>query len=315
MNNICYLVVPCYNESSILPTTANILKAKYDNLVNSKLISPDSKILLIDNGSDDSTWETILDIKSKNPYFSALKLRNNFGYPKGVLAGLLTIKDKCDFAISLDADLQDDISVIDNFIMKYNDGNHVVYGVRNSRAKDTWFKRNTAILFYKIMSFLGTKNVYNHAEFRLMSKEVLQTLSDFPEANLSLRGIIPLFGFKADIVYYERKERLIGKSKFPLFKLISFAIDELTSVTIVPIRLVSVLGIFISFTSFTIFAMYMIFKFLDIIPVMGYTSIICSIWLIGGLQLLSIGVIGEYIGKTYIETKHRPRYIIEKFLE
>lgn len=315
MSNVCYLVIPCYNEEVVLPKTATILLEKYNSLIKQGYISEKSKIVLVDNGSFDNTWNIISDLHNKYPYFIGLKLTINCGYQNGILSGLMFAKNRCDFAISLDADLQDDINVFEQFIKKYQEGYHIVYGVRKKRTTDTWLKRNTALLFYNLIHLLGAKTIKNHAEFRLMSKEALEVLSTFSEINLFLRGVIPLMGFKSSIVEYNRKERLAGNSKFPCWQLLSFAIDGLTSVTISPIKFISVFGILISCISSFIFLIFIFVKIFGNIPIPGYASLICSIWLLGGIQLLSIGVIGEYVGKTYLETKHRPRYIIEKTLE
>lgn len=315
MNNICYLVVPCYNEEEALPKSASVFLAKVEELIKKGKISDKSKILFIDDGSKDKTWAIIEDLHKQNPIFTGIKLSRNCGHQKALFSGLMFVKDRCDFSISVDADLQDDINAIDGFIEEYNKGAEIVFGVRSKRKTDTIFKRNTALLFYKLMEFMGVNIVYNHADYRLMTKKALKALVEYKESNLFLRAIVSQLGFKTASVYYERHKRIEGNTKYPLKKMLAFALDGITSFSIYPIRIISFLGFFIAIVSTLMFAYFFIAKFLGNIPVPGYASLICSIWLIGGLQLLSIGVIGEYIGKTYLETKRRPRYIIEKTLE
>lgn len=313
MKKIIYLVIPCYNEEAVLYETSKQLDIKMSNLIESNKISNKSKIVFINDGSNDSTWDIIIDLHNKNKMFSGVNLSKNRGHQNALIAGLMTVRKHCDAAISLDADLQDDISVIDEFIDKFINGYDIVYGVRNSRKKDTYFKRLTAQGFYRFMNKMGANIVYNHADYRLMSKRALDGLKEFKEVNLFLRGIIPMIGYKTDIVEYERHERFAGESKYPFKKMMAFAIDGITSLSIKPIRFITGLG-------FTIFAIsiIMLFYFLNTYfrgkAIEGWTTIVISMWSIGGLQLLAIGIIGEYIGKIYMETKSRPRFIIEEFL-
>lgn len=313
MKKIIYLVIPCYNEEAVLYETSKQLDIKMSNLIESNKISNKSKIVFINDGSKDSTWDIIIDLHNKNKMFSGINLSKNRGHQNALIAGLMTVRKHCDAAISLDADLQDDISVIDEFIDKFINGYDIVYGVRNSRKKDTYFKRLTAQGFYRFMNKMGANIVYNHADYRLMSKRALDGLKEFKEVNLFLRGIIPMIGYKTDIVEYERHERFAGESKYPFKKMMAFAIDGITSLSIKPIRFITGLG-------FTIFAIsiIMLFYFLNTYfrgkAIEGWTTIVISMWSIGGLQLLAIGIIGEYIGKIYMETKSRPRFIIEEFL-
>ncbi len=315
MAKILYLVVPCYNEEEALPKSAPVFFAKVEELIKKGKISDKSKILFVDDGSKDKTWTVIEDLHKQNPIFTGLKLSRNCGHQRALFAGLMFAKDKCNFSISIDADLQDDINAIDGFISEYNKGSEIVFGVRSKRETDTIFKRNTALLFYKLMEFMGVNIIYNHADYRLMSKRALEALSEHKESNLFLRAIVAQLGFKTASVYYERSKRIEGETKYPLKKMLAFAFDGITSFSIYPIRFISCLGFFIAVLSSLMFVYVFIAKILGNVPVPGYASLICSIWLLGGLQLLSIGVIGEYIGKTYLETKQRPRYIIEKTLE
>lgn len=312
-SKILYVVIPCYNEEEVLNETTKQLKKKMSSLIKSNKISKDSKIMYVDDGSKDKTWEMIESISNKEPLFTGVKLSRNRGHQNALLAGLMTAKKYADMVISMDADLQDDINVIDNMIDEYYLGYEIVYGVRSSRKKDTWFKRNTAQGFYWFMKKMGVDIVYNHADCRLMSKRTLDELENFDEVNLFLRGIVPLIGFKSTVVTYERNERFAGESKYPLKKMLSFAFDGITSFSIKPIRLILNSGIIFSVISFIIFVYCIIQKFLGN-TVEGWTFIVCSIWLIAGIQLISLGVIGEYIGKIYNETKRRPRFIIEREL-
>ncbi|MDU2490540.1 MAG: glycosyltransferase family 2 protein [Clostridium celatum] len=308
-----YLVVPCYNEEQVLRETASRLKDKMQGLIINKVISDKSRITFVDDGSKDKTWSIIEELNSNDKIFSGVKLSRNRGHQNALLAGLITVKDYCDAAISLDADLQDDINVIDKFIEKFNYGCDVVYGVRSERKTDTVFKRTTAQGFYKIMKALGVDIVYNHADYRLMSKRALDSLQDFKEVNLFLRGIVPLIGYKSDVVLYERNERFAGESKYPLKKMLSFAFEGITSFSVKPIRLILAVGI-IMFISSLVALLYFLIIWLAGKTVQGWTTVVASIWMIGGIQLLCLGVIGEYIGKIYIETKERPKYIIDKFI-
>lgn len=308
-----YIVIPCYNEEEMLPITAKALLEKMQTLVDEGRIAPDSKVMFVDDGSKDKTWETIQKLHSI-PFFTGVKLSRNKGHQNALLAGMMTAIKYADIIISMDADLQDDIGAIDGFLEKRAEGCEIVYGVRSSREKDTKFKRGTAQGYYKMLSRMGVEITYNHADYRLMSKRAVEALAEFKEVNLFLRGLVPMVGFKSDIVTYVRNERQAGESKYPLKKMIGFAIEGITSMSIKPIRFITFLGFLIFFVS-----IIMLIKFLitwaigDTVP--GWSTIVISIWAIGGLQLLSIGVIGEYIGKIYLETKARPKYIIETDLE
>lgn len=311
---ICYIIVPCYNEEDILPTTIPLFIQKIEQLFKADKIDPASKVLLVDDGSHDKTWELIEQFHQKTAYVCGLKLAHNCGHQNALMAGLLFAQDKADVTVSFDADLQDDINVTDDFIDKYEQGAQIVYGVRNNREADTFFKKHSAQYFYKFMRMIGIELVYNHADCRLMSAQAVRALAAYPERNLFLRGIVPQLGFKTASAYYTRKERTEGESKYPFKKMLLFALEGLTSFSLVPIRLISVLGLFLAAISFIIFCYFLIGKLLGN-PIPGYASLICSIWLIGSLQLFAISIIGEYIGKTYLETKHRPRYIIEQELK
>ncbi len=305
------MVIPCYNEEEVLLETAARLSEKYNDLVFENKISHDSRIVFVDDGSKDQTWPIISRLAKENEYFEGLKLSRNRGHQNALLAGLLTVKDKFDAVISMDADLQDDINAIDKMIDSYNDGNDIVYGVRSNRKKDSFFKRWTAQFFYKIMKWMGAETVYNHADFRLMSRRALDALAEFEEVNLFLRGMVPLIGFNSDTVYYERSKRFAGKSKYPLRKMISFAFEGITSLSIRPIDLIIRLGILLCAVGVGILIYALIRHFLGHTTA-GWTSLMASIWTLGGIQLSAIGVIGKYIGKIYLETKHRPRFIVEK---
>lgn len=313
MIKLC-LVIPCYNEEAVLPETSKRLKEKYDSLMEKGIISADSRIMFVNDGSKDRTWELIEELHKKDEIFWGVKLSRNRGHQNALLAGLHAALDKADAVISMDADLQDDINAIDGFIEKYNEGAEVVYGVRSSRKKDTFFKKYTALGFYKMMSALGADVVYNHADYRLLSNRALHGLFEFKEVNLFLRGIVPMIGYKSDVVYYERAERFAGESKYPLKKMLAFAFEGVTSLSVKPIRLIISVGVFMLVLSLAMLVYFIVRHFLGgTVP--GWTSLIVSIWAIGALQLISIGVIGEYVGKVYLETKERPRFIIETFLE
>ena len=309
MNETLYLVVPCYNEEEVLHETSKRLLEKITGMMEKGIINNKSKILFVNDGSKDKTWSIIEELHEKNNIFSGINLSRNRGHQNALLAGLMTAKEYADMTISLDADLQDDIDVIDKFVMEYYSGSDVVYGVRSSRKTDTFFKRTTALGFYKFMNVLGADTVYNHADYRLMSKRALEGLSQFKEVNLFLRGLVPLVGYKHSIVEYERHERFAGESKYPLKKMITFALDGITSLSIKPIRIVTGLGFFICCFSFIALIYSIVMKLMGN-TVTGWTSITLSIWMLGGIQLLSLGVIGDYIGKIYNETKQRPRFII-----
>lgn len=311
---VLYIVIPCYNEEEVLKETTKELKTKLEKLIKDKVISEKSKVMYVNDGSKDKTWELIKTIKNKEKLFTGISLSRNRGHQNALLAGLMTAKEYADIIISMDADLQDDINAIDEMIKKYYEGNEIVYGVRSARKKDTFFKRFTAESFYKIMNKLGVEVVFNHADYRLTSKKVLNDLENFEEVNLFLRGMFPLIGYKSDIVYYERNERFAGESKYPLKKMINFAVDGITSFSVKPIRLILNVGIIIFIISI-IMVLYALINKIIGNTVSGWTFIVCSIWLIAGVQILSLGVIGEYIGKIYNETKRRPKYIIEHNLE
>lgn len=312
-NDILYLVIPCYNEEAVLPETARQLLDKMNSMLDRNMISGESRILFVNDGSKDRTWELIEELHASNPIYSGVKLSRNKGHQNALLAGLMTAKEKADITISLDADLQDDIDVIDQFVEKYYEGCEIVYGVRSARNTDTFFKKFTAEGFYRIINRMGGEVVFNHADYRLMSRRALQEMENYQEVNLFLRGIVPMIGFQTDVVTYERHERFAGESKYPLKKMLALAVDGITSLSIKPIRLIVFLGMFIFLCSIAMLAYSLIQHFLGNTSI-GWTSLIVSIWAIGGLQLLAIGVIGEYIGKIYLETKRRPRFIIEKFL-
>jgi len=311
---ILAIIVPCYNEEEVLPETAQRLSGKIQQLVNEQIIDEESKIFFVDDGSSDNTWNLIVKYHAENPrHFSGIKLSKNRGHQNALLCGLLAVKDQVDAAVSIDADLQDDIDVIGRMIEKYRAGYEIVYGVRSDRKADSFFKRATAQSFYRFMRFLGVDVVYNHADFRLMGKNALEALAGYGEVNLFLRGIIPLLGFKTGIEYYSRTERLAGTSKYPLRKMLKFALEGITSFSIKPIRMITFLGIFIFTVSIAMIA-YFFVRYFTGHTISGWASIACSLWGIGGLILFSIGVIGEYIGKIYLETKRRPRFYVEKFL-
>lgn len=298
-----------------MPETSKRLLEKYKGLTEEKLISEESRIVFVNDGSKDSTWEIISRLHDENIIFSGINLSKNKGHQNAVMAGLMTVKDRCDIAITLDADLQDDINAIDEMVKKYHSGNDVVYGVRSSRKTDTFFKRFTAESFYKFMKIMGVDVVFNHADFRLMSNRVLDALSEYKEFNLFLRGIIPQIGFKSDCVYYERHERFAGESKYPLKKMLSFAVDGITSFSVKPLKIIANTGIIISALSIIAFFWVFIGHFVsNSATALGWPSIMCSIWFLGGLQIFFLGIIGEYIGKIYSEAKGRPRYVIQSEL-
>ena len=296
-----YLVIPCYNEEEVLLETAKRLKEKINILIEKGKISEKSRVTFVDDGSKDNTWSIIEHLNSSNNIFSGIKLSRNRGHQNALLAGLMTVKNYCDAAISLDADLQDDINVIDKFIDKFIEGCDVVYGVRSDRKTDTIFKRTTA------------QGFYNHADYRLMSKRALESLEQFKEVNLFLRGIVPLIGYKSDVVLYERNERFAGESKYPLKKMLSFAFEGITSFSVKPIRLILTVGI-VMFISSLVALLYFLIIWIMGKTVQGWTTVVASIWMLGGIQLLCLGIIGEYIGKIYMESKARPKFIIDKFI-
>lgn len=311
--NILYVVVPCYNEELVLKETTKRLKEKFDELLKKKVISKKSRVLYVNDGSKDKTWELIENINKEDNTFIGISLSRNRGHQNALVAGLLTAKEYAEVVISMDADLQDDINAMDEMLEKYLNGADIVYGVRNKRDKDSFFKKVTAEGFYKFMKIMGVDIVFNHADYRLTSKKVLEEFSSFKEVNLFLRGIFPLIGFKEEIVYYERHERFAGVSKYPLKKMLNFAWDGITSFSVKPLRFICGLGVIILLISLLIMIYSLVQKIFGN-TVDGWTFLTISIWFIGGLQMISIGVIGEYIGKIYNETKERPRYIIEKNL-
>ncbi len=311
---VLYLVIPCYNEEEVIVETKNKLKNKMNFLIRNKKISNLSKVVFVNDGSVDNTWNLICNFNKEDKLFSGIKLSRNFGHQSALLAGLMSVVSKADMVITLDCDLQDDVEVIDKFVDEYFKGNDIVYGVRNSRKKDSFFKRNTAVLLYKLMKLFGVEIVYNHADYRLMSKKAIISLGNFKEVNLFLRGLVPLIGYKSSIVEYERQERFAGNSKYPFKKMFNFAIDGITSFTVKPIRFIAGLGFVIFFVSIGML-IYTLIRHFNGETIIGWSSVMVSVWAIGGLQLLAIGIIGEYIGKIYLETKARPRYIIEKDLD
>lgn len=298
----------------MLPITAQALLRKLDSLKEQGRVSSKSRIMFIDDGSKDKTWEIIERLSKAAPEFVGIKLSRNRGHQNALLAGLMTAKDRCDITISMDADLQDDVGAVDKFLDEYEKGAQIVYGVRSSREKDTAFKRNTARMYYRTLEHLGVEITYDHADYRLMSREALEGLSQFEEVNLFLRGLVPMVGYKNATVKYVRNEREKGESKYPLKKMLAFAIEGITSLSIKPIRFITFLGIFVFLVSIILLIRFFVIWCMGK-AVAGWSTIVISIWAIGGLQLLSIGVIGEYIGKIYLESKKRPRYIIEKDLE
>lgn len=307
------VVIPCYNEEEVLPETSRRLVEKMASLVKKGYIAPDSRVLLVNDGSRDRTWEMICELHRENPLFEGVKLSRNRGHQNALLAGLMTARNRCDISISMDADLQDDMDAMDRFIEKYNEGCDVVYGVRNKRETDTFFKRETALMFYHLMKGLGVDITYNHADYRLMSNRALNALAQFGEVNLFLRGLAPLVGFQSDVVTYDRSERFAGESKYPFKKMLAFAIDGITSFSVKPLRLITTVGMGIFVVSL-LMLLYTLISWIIGQTVVGWTSTLASIWMIGGIQLLSLGIIGEYVGKIYNETKRRPRFIIERYL-
>jgi len=308
------IVVPCYNEEEMLHISAAALREVLDDLIKKEKIADDSFVLFVNDGSKDRTWALIEEEHEAHPVqIRGVNLAGNVGHQFALTAGLITAKDMCDVTVSIDADLQDDVAVIEEMIDKFHAGNDIVYGVRNDRSSDSFFKRVTAQGFYKLMAGMGVKTVYNHADFRLMSKRAVEHFSQFQESNLYLRGMMPLIGYQTDSVYYERKERVAGESKYPLKKMLSLAFNGITSFSIKPISLITGLGVVIIICC-VLAAIYALVSYFTGNVEPGWTSLILSIWFIGGVQLLSIGLVGQYIGKIYVEVKHRPRYNIEKIL-
>lgn len=308
------IITPCYNEELILSFTIEQLTTLREKLVREKRISEKSFIGFVDDGSKDATWKIIEENINKNEHLKGIKLAKNAGHQNALLAGLLSFNNQADALISIDADLQDDISVIENMIEKFKSGSQVVYGVRNERKTDSFFKRNTALLFYKFMQWMNVNIVYNHADFRLMSNRIISELEKFGEVNLFLRGIIPTIGFSSDAVYYNRLERTAGETKYPLKKMLAFAWNGITSFSNYPLKLVTILS-FIVFFICILMSFYAVYSLLMHDTVPGWFSTVLPMYFLGGIQLFSLGIIGEYIGKIYAETKKRPRYFIEKILE
>lgn len=308
---VLYIVIPCYNEEKVLPITAPMFLEKINSLVSNKKISNESRIMFINDGSKDKTWEIISDLSKQDEHYIGISQSRNRGHQNAVLAGLMESKDMCDITISIDCDGQDDINAMDEMVDAYFDGCEVVYGVRSKRDTDTFFKRFTAEGFYKFMNWMGAEVVFNHADYRLVSSRVLQEFADYKEVNIFLRGMIPLVGFKSTSVYYERHERIAGESHYPLKKMLSLAFDGITSLSVKPIRLIIGLGVFFAIASF-IGVIWAIIMSMTGSTVSGWASTFCIVCFMGGIQLLCLGVIGEYIGKIYLETKKRPRYIISE---
>lgn len=314
MADILYIVVPCYNEEEVLPETARRLRQKLEALIAAQQISTASRVLLVNDGSRDGTWGIITKLHQECTLFSGVDISRNRGHQNALLAGLMTARERCDMAISMDADLQDDIDAVDAMLEQYYAGCDVVYGVRSARKKDTFFKRVTAEGFYRLMNFMGAETVFNHADYRLLSRRALDGLAQFKEVNLFLRGIVPMVGYRSAVVEYERGERFAGESKYPLGKMLSFAMEGITSLSVKPIRYITLLGFFIFLVSI-LMLIWSVVRWAGGDTVSGWASMICSVWAIGGLILLCLGVIGEYIGKIYLETKGRPRFLIREILE
>ena len=311
MTPILYLVIPCYNEEQVLPITAPIFAGKLNELIEKKEISDKSRVLFVNDGSGDSTWEIIENMSKEQSLIKGICLSRNMGHQNALLAGLMTAKEECDVTVSIDCDGQDDINAVDKMLAEYKDGCDIVYGVRDSRKTDSFFKRHSAQFFYKLLNRLGAKTIYNHADYRLMSARALCELEKFKEVNIYLRGMVPLVGFKSTSVSYDRTERLAGKSKYPLKKMLKLAADGNTNLSVKPIHLIFLIGIISVLLSLAGIIWSIVAHFLSY-TVAGWSSIIAIICFFGGIQILCIGVIGEYIGKIYMETKARPRYIISK---
>lgn len=309
-----YILAPCYNEAEVLPLTSKIFLDKLNSLITEGKISENSRVAFVDDGSKDETWNIIESLHELDPKFIGVKLSRNRGHQNALLGGMSTVADDCDMIVTIDADAQDDVNAIDNMVDDFNGGAEIVYGVRASRETDTFFKRTTAQGFYKFMTLMGVETVYNHADFRLMSSRAVKALLDFKEVNLFLRGMVPLVGFKSSTVTYDRAPRLAGESKYPLKKMLTFAFDGITSFSIRPIRFITALG-GITLILSVIFAIYALISYFVHNTVPGWTSTVLSIWFFGSLQLIATGVVGEYIGKIYLEAKGRPRFFIEKYLK
>ena len=314
MSDRLYVVIPCYNEETVLPITSRIFLSKLNSLIQTDRISKDSRILFVDDGSKDKTWEIICNLAKQDEHFIGISQSRNRGHQNAVLAGLMEAKDKCDITISIDCDGQDDINAMDEMVEQYHQGCEIVYGVRSRRDTDPFFKRFTAEGFYKLLNWMGTEVVYNHADYRLVSSRVLKEFANFKEVNLFLRGMFPLVGFKSTSVYYERHERIAGKSHYPLSKMLALAFDGITSLSVKPIRIITALGTVIAGLSFLGVIWSIVMRLMGN-AVAGWSSMVCIICLLGGVQLVCRGVLGEYIGKIYMEVKHRPRYIISERTE
>lgn len=306
-----YIVIPCYNEEAVLPITAPLFKAQLDSMVDAGLVSSESRIMFVDDGSRDNTWQVISRLTSDDEIFRGLKLSRNRGHQNALLAGLMEARNLCDITISIDADGQDDIAAMTQMVEAYRNGAEVVYGVRSSRKTDSFFKRMTAEMFYRFLASMGAEVVFNHADYRLLSSRVLNEFASFKEVNLFLRGLIPLVGFNSTCVYYERHERMAGKSHYPLKKMLGLAVDGITSLSTKPLKIVMGLGLFVSLLSF-IGVIWAVVSAVMGASIAGWASTICIICFIGGIQLICLGVVGEYVGKTYMEVKARPRYIISE---
>lgn len=313
MSKILYIVVPCYNEEEVLKDSADKLKSVVMDMMTRQVISDKSRIIFVNDGSLDLTWKIISELHSENSIFGGINLTRNRGHQNALLAGLETVKNDADIVISMDADLQDDIEVLEEMVNKNLEGYDIVYGVRNNRKKDSFFKRHSAQAFYKMTKKMGGDVVYNHADFRLMSKRAIEGLMQFGEVNLFLRGLVPMVGYPSTTVEYERKERLAGESKYPFRKMLSFATEGITSLSVTPMKMITRLGFSVFFVSI-LMLVYILVSYFTGHVVAGWASILVSVWVIGGLLLFSVGIIGEYIGKVYLETKNRPRYIVEEYL-
>ena len=309
-----FIVIPCYNEQEALPITARRMTELTDDMIRREIISPESRVLLVDDGSKDETWRVIAELHRQDARFEGVKLAHNVGHMNALWAGMTLAADRCDCLISIDADLQDDVNAMYGFLEAYQKGADVVFGVRSSRKTDTWFKRTTAQGFYKLMGKLGVEMVYNHADYRLLSKRALEALLSFGEVNMFLRGMVPMLGFRTAEVTYERGERVAGESKYPLKKMIAFAMEGITSLSNKPIRYVLLLGALCALLGLAM-AIYVLVAFIQHRTVAGWASMMMSIWLLGGLQLMALGLIGEYVGKIYMETKRRPKFILEEHLK
>lgn len=313
MAETLYIVIPCYNEELVISETVRRLTEKLDSMVEHGLIKENSRMMLVNDGSKDNTWNIIEELYSSNKYVTGISLSRNRGHQNALLAGLFEAAKYSDMVVSMDADLQDDIEVLDDFVKKYYEGCQIVYGVRKNRKKDSFFKRTTALAFYKMMNMLGVELVYNHADYRLMSRRAIHELENYKEVNLFLRGIVPMIGFQTGTVAYDRGERFAGESKYPLGKMIYFALDGITSTTVKPIRMITAMGFITALISLVFLIYFIVIHFLGK-TVAGWTTTVVLVCLFGGLQIMCIGVVGEYVGKIYLETKKRPRYIVQDIL-